>query len=204
MNTLRAVALLAVFFFGPVRAEVESNALLKKTYSQSSQAFYNFDDGHTSTHFFVFRYDIAPGVNAGYVEIDSNNYDTSESHQISCSGLSYANVLTVDKHTGATRIAITTLDPSSPNCVANGVTSPYVIDLVAAVDPSFSETDNNVHTEYVPGSITKTTYLNQCWDEKFTGTFGPLSGIFQVGSNTSSQSCFVTVTSRTRSKTPVD
>jgi hypothetical protein len=112
---------------------------------------------------------------------------------VTCQGPAFANTVTVNKNTGVSSVNVL-LDPNAPGCTGfNSAAVTIAITGVPIGNYHRSET-GSATTNYGGGSVDKTSFQSEYFDETFSGSIGYYTGAFSGNAETAK------VTSRTRVK----
>ena len=142
------------------------------------------------------NYDDMDGVQQGIVAVQRYGFDPVAGFFIggvTCSGPDFANTVTVNRSNGVSSVRVL-LDPSAPGCTGfNASAVTIAISGVPIGNYNKSET-GSATINYGGGSIDKTSFQSDYFDETFSGSIGDYSGAFSGNAETAK------VTSRTRLK----
>lgn len=135
-------------------------------------------DGNFCVFVFAQAYDeFFTGVGLGDVALNTSSLN------IFCTGPQYANVLDVNKSSGAATLSVI-LDPFSTSCRGNYFGPPITINLTAQATGATSESSTGINTSFYGGVRTTNNFQTSLWGVVMNGTVGdyarPLTGVTQA------------------------
>lgn len=138
-------------------------------YSLSANSFDDMD-GVAQGSIFVSRFGFDPTL--GYF---SYNF-------MQCSGPAFANIVTVNKTSGAATVNAV-LDPANPSCFAFNSTA-VTISITGAPTGSYARSDSGTTTFQYVGAMEKASFQSDSFDVNFSGTIGYYTGAFTGNAET--------------------
>ncbi|MGZ8934769.1 MAG: hypothetical protein ACXW04_07695 [Methylobacter sp.] len=146
-----------------------------KTYNYNPYGAF-CDDSNICNFFSAWSYDDNSGPQAG-VSVETYDLNLSQTvASISCSGLSFANAVSVNQGNGNTSIDAT-LDPSDTNnCQSYNVSASVTVNLVGQFDDVYHYSISGKSNSTYYGSNVKSNSKYDHWSEIFTGTTGLYTG----------------------------
>ena len=138
-------------------------------YSLSANSFDDMD-GVAQGSIFVSRFGFDP------------NLGTYTSSFVQCFGPAFANIVTVNKTSGAASVNAV-LDPANPSCFAFNSTA-LTISITGAPTGSYARSDSGTTTFQYVGAMEKASFQSDSFDENFAGTIGYYTGAFSGNAET--------------------
>ena len=129
---------------------------------------------------FAQTFDDANGVLQGVISVDRFGVDPVTGlfgvSFIFCAGPAYANIVTLNRSTGASSVNAV-LNPASPDCFGFNTTT-LVVSVSGQPTGGFSRSDTGTTTFQFVGGTEKATFQSDGFDENFSGSIGYYTGAF--------------------------
>lgn len=173
-------------------------ALVTKYKTTSSVVNLGAEDGVFQYSLTAQNYDDMDGVQQGIVTVDKSGFDPLTGFYVysfvSCLGPAFANTVKVNKNTGASSVNAL-LDPYASGCTGGLNSSAVTIAITGVPTGNYHKSETGSATiNYGGGSVEKTSFQSESFDENFSGTIGYYAGAFSGNAVTAK------VTNRTKVK----
>jgi hypothetical protein len=142
------------------------------------------------------NYDDVDGIQQGIVSVQKSGFDATGFFigGVTCQGTAYANTVTVNKNTGVSSVNVL-LDPKALGCENSFNSSAVTIAITGVPTGNYHKSETGSATiNYGGGSVEKTSFQSEYFDENFSGSIGYYAGAFSGNAVTAK------VTSRTKVK----
>jgi hypothetical protein len=164
-------------------------AIVTKFKTTSSVVFLSADDGVFQYSLTAQNYDDMDGIQQGIVSFQIYRASPYFIGGVTCQGPAYANTVAVNRSTGVSSVNVL-LDPKALGCENSFNSSAVTIAVTGVPIGNYHESETGSKTiDYGGGSMEKTSFQSEYFDENFSGSIGysvgPISGNAQTAKVTS-------------------